>query len=396
MKNSTYLKWLRRWIDGSLTAREEQQLEQAAREDDFLRDALEGLQSRPEEAHEVRLSRLRKKIQTPEKERPKGLIIPLALRRIAATALLVLALGTIWWLNRPIAEQVSMTDPTDTESLVATETESIPEEEIQESLPEPPPTTTPQIAQNSQVPATTSTPEPNTPTRTPQNYSFDEADIELSEEVSPPAIVDVPAERLLPRTSPTIPQAAEEFPVESIQGRIVDPTGQPVAGAIILDQKGEQAAISDAAGNFKLEPRYRFDSALAVRHFNYADTTLEISSPPAEQVVLKMRREAARLAKTSRRETNRLQPLPVNGFDYFRRDSKAYQAFFAERKVAAYPTTVAFTVYPLGRIGAFEVLSSVSDAQANRVVEYLQQGPKWVLPKGLDSLRTQITIPIQE
>jgi hypothetical protein len=396
MKSSAYLKWLKKWIDGSLTAREEQQLEQAARKDGFLRDALEGLRSQPGEEHELRLSRLRKKIQPSEKERPKGMIIPLALRRIAATALLVLALGSIWWLNRPATEQVSMTDPAEIERPVETEAEAIPKEEIQEAPPKPPTIETPQIAEKKQAPSTTSTPEPSTPTQTPQNYHFEEATIEQTEEAPPPAVADRPPRQVLPRTSPTIPQAEEAFPLESIRVRIIDPTGQPVAGAIILNQRGEQAAISDAAGNFKREPQYRLNNALSVRHSNYADTTLEISSPPAEQVVLTMRREAATMAKRSRREVDRQQPLPVGGFDYFRRDSEAYQAFFAGRQVAAYPTTVAFTVYPLGRIGDFEVLSTVSDAQANRVVAYLQQGPKWVLPGGLDSLRTQITIPVQE
>lgn len=323
MKSSAYLKWLKQWIDGSMTAREEQQLEQAARDDAFLHDALEGLRSAPEEEHTIRLSRLRKKIR--QSERREGRIISLAIRRIAAVVLLVLSLSSIWWLNRPVSrEEISMQEQ-NSPALIDTAN----------SPPEP-------LSEESGTEAVL--PEPTEPV--PDNYSLDE---------SPPQIV-------LPRISPTLPQASEALPIESLSNRGVDIPEQPLPGVVELKQSEEQEAIGDIAGNFKMARSQLLSDSIKIRRR---------VAPP--------------------------QPLPLGGFSYFRSDSPAYQAFFAGRQAAIDPTTVAFTVYPLGEIGAIEVLNSTNDGQANQVVEYLKNGPKWVLPEGItDSLRTQITIPIQE
>lgn len=382
MKSSAYRKWLKQWIDGSLTARDEQQLEQAAREDAFLGDALEGLQSAPEEDHSERLARLGKKIRQPEAKQRRGLIIPLALRRIAATLLLVLGLGTIWWLNRtPNHQEISMDhrpELTQTEAAGEPEAET-GQEEITEALPESP----------AQEP-------PPAPEPTPRNDESDEvlAEEEIAEE-APPAITAAPR-MVQPRTSPALPQASEDLPLESLRGQIIDTEGRPVAGAVILNQSGEQEAISDAAGNFQLSRLTSApDSAYAVQHFNYQDTSLRLKNSPAEPVVVALQSKATYKIKSARERAKARQPLPVGGFDYFRSDSDAYRSFITDRRIKRNPITIAFTVYPLGEIGNFEVLSLAPDSQIEQVSEFLQNGPEWILPSGLDSLRTQITIPVQ-
>ncbi|HKK77295.1 MAG TPA: carboxypeptidase-like regulatory domain-containing protein [Saprospiraceae bacterium] len=392
MKSSAYLKWLKQWIDGSLTARDEQQLEQATREDAFLRDALEGLQSAPEEDHEKRLARLRKKIQQPEAKQRRGRIIPLALRRIAATLLLVIGLGTIWWLNQtPDNQGISMEEvrpPTQTEAAAEPEAET-GQQELTEALPEPP-TEEPAAVEEKSAP-------PPAPEPTTRDYELDEVltDEGIAEE-APPAITAAPR-MVQPRTSPALPQASEAFPLESLQGQIIDMEGRPVAGAVILNQSGEQEAISDAAGNFKLSALASApDSTYTVQHFNYQDTSLRLKDSPAEPLVVAMQRESPSQLRKTYKRSKVSQPVPVGGFDYFRSDNQAYRAFFTNSRLKRNPITIAFTVYPFGEIGNFEVLSLASDTQIEQVSEFLQNGPQWILPSGVDSLRTQITIPVQE
>jgi len=84
---------LQRWISGEITAREEQELQAAAAQDVFLREALQGYRSLPSADHAARIANLRQKL-TGQKKKNVFLRLP----RWSRVAAAVLVVATAWWL----------------------------------------------------------------------------------------------------------------------------------------------------------------------------------------------------------------------------------------------------------------------------------------------------------
>lgn len=80
---------LRRWLRGETRRAEEQQLEQAAGNDPFLADALEGYRQFAEGDHEATLNRLRGRLKDRGKDRRGGFL----LWRVAAAIVFVIIAG---------------------------------------------------------------------------------------------------------------------------------------------------------------------------------------------------------------------------------------------------------------------------------------------------------------
>ncbi|MEL6973640.1 MAG: hypothetical protein AAFO02_26045, partial [Bacteroidota bacterium] len=89
---------LRRWISGEITASEERELRQAARDDALLNDALSGYEQQAEADHAASIGRLRSKIAGQRKAKARTLPI----WRVAAAVLVIGALGM--WMFLPVAE----------------------------------------------------------------------------------------------------------------------------------------------------------------------------------------------------------------------------------------------------------------------------------------------------
>lgn len=79
------LDLLKRWLDGSVNAQDEQALERAASKDAFLGDALEGYRSMPEADHEAKIASLKDKLRTKGKQRRAGM----TWWRVAAAAAMI-------------------------------------------------------------------------------------------------------------------------------------------------------------------------------------------------------------------------------------------------------------------------------------------------------------------
>ena len=96
---------LRKWITGDYRSADERSLKQAAADDPFLADALEGYQNMPDSNHAEHLTRLQKRIRHSGNSKAK----PLNWRNLAAAAAVLSALTVgIWYLNTQFQQAKEM------------------------------------------------------------------------------------------------------------------------------------------------------------------------------------------------------------------------------------------------------------------------------------------------
>lgn len=139
-------QFLKRWISGDINAADEQRLDNAAKEDQFLGEALNGLRSSVAADHANNIARLRKQLKLGEKK--KGLVYMPMLRIAAAVALFIVAGWFVWTgpqltssgdlamskTTEPVAETaISM----DAEVILQTETEEVASNPINGLGPKP-------------------------------------------------------------------------------------------------------------------------------------------------------------------------------------------------------------------------------------------------------------------
>lgn len=408
-QNRSFQNGLRKWINGNIRAKEEAQLDKISQEDDFARDALEGLRSFSETDHNQHLTGLRKQLQ---KKNKSAVILPLMVRRIAAAILFLAVVGTTWWLNQPnnssslTMDQLSTPEqearpPATEDAQIAEEETAAPELNTEKEtgpLPEP----------KTKIPERKAAPSPSIAPPVNTDHTILEEEVAAVEEIladeAPPAIVhqeDIAAFRSKSqaKSSPQeavtsiLPQAYEDLPIQTINGRVLDPAGQPVAGALIRDLSNQQETRSDFAGNFSIPQQLASKAAgVQVSHFNYADTTIQVKMDQALEINLKNRSSAT--------VNDTQQPYPAGGFSYFQEQpdksakKRASQTNRSAALEAPIGTTIRFTVYADGSIGNFQVVDSPDKKSERNALKQLKQGPKWILPAGLDSLDTQITLPM--
>lgn len=92
---------LKKWINGSGTWSEEQQLRQAAEKDHFLAEAMEGYDAFPITDHAAKIEQLKGRFRKPAKSE-KGLVISFS--RVAAAAAIIGVIGTFFWVQREIEQ----------------------------------------------------------------------------------------------------------------------------------------------------------------------------------------------------------------------------------------------------------------------------------------------------
>ncbi|MEM6378531.1 MAG: carboxypeptidase-like regulatory domain-containing protein, partial [Bacteroidota bacterium] len=336
-QNRSIQDGLRKWINGNIRAKEEAQLDQLSREDDFARDAMEGFRSFADADHSQNLDRLRKQLQQKEKS---AVIIPIMLRRIAAAVLFLVVVGISWWLNRPnqtgnltmdqateskteeIAADPATLEEKVTEEVVA----ALDEEEVQAEIIPAPKASTVQPK-----PAAPQQPEPaQVPDRTSELAVIEEVEAEIdvtADEIPPPVtapqreIVEYraksqPAAGAADQVTQRLPQNYSDLPVQMITGKVLDAEGQPVAGALIRDLANQQETRTDFAGNFSIQQALTGKAVdFQISHFNYADTTLELDIGQGLEINLQNKIKALSNTNSVR------QPYPMGGFGYFQDES---------------------------------------------------------------------------
>lgn len=159
---------LRKWLKGEVGIKEERQLEELAKEDSFLADALEGYRSMPEKNHLKATTKLKAKLRNRRQKRKRAAGF---YRIAAAIAFLIIASAGFWFLNRPsptadnIAqiEQLEAEESPSTDEKVMKQKESglLKQEEENSIVPTEPAASIRSEAKERQVKPTTESPIPS-------------------------------------------------------------------------------------------------------------------------------------------------------------------------------------------------------------------------------------------
>lgn len=135
---------LKNWISGDIRATQEQQLDQAAEQDAFVKEALAGMRATPEHDHQKSIEQLRAKLGAQNRKTTGVFRMPIV--RVAAAVLLLIS-ATWLVLQNPLADhkEMAMTqaaepqadDQKKAEPLVEAEAAELKQEEMTESEEEP-------------------------------------------------------------------------------------------------------------------------------------------------------------------------------------------------------------------------------------------------------------------
>jgi len=94
---------LKKWINGSVTWSAEKQLRQAAENDHFLAEAMEGYDAFPVADHGAKIEVLKQRFRKPEKKEKRGVFM---LSKVAAAAVIIGVTGTLFWLSNSLRDPV--------------------------------------------------------------------------------------------------------------------------------------------------------------------------------------------------------------------------------------------------------------------------------------------------
>lgn len=93
---------LQKWLSGDITRQQERQLEEKAKSDPFLADAMEGIRAFPEQDYEAKMADLNHQLKK-RYQKKESKIIPFYFSRVAAMlAFAIVAGGMFWFLNQNI------------------------------------------------------------------------------------------------------------------------------------------------------------------------------------------------------------------------------------------------------------------------------------------------------
>ncbi|MEO0340365.1 MAG: hypothetical protein AAF242_14290 [Bacteroidota bacterium] len=404
---------LRKWILGTIGAKEEAELDQHSKDEPFLADAMEGYRSTPTHDHQQTLDRLRNRLHH-KTEAKKNRIIPLPIRSIAAIGLLLLGLTLIWrWSlystnNDTLATLPEAINTEDSrqdnapEKAIAESTNPAPAKEVEPSL---------DIVEESLPP------QPPTERTTPTPLPMPEEDVSIADEIpefTPPAIIDEEiAEEVTLDKKEAQPveyldaaseaQAIESQPVPdaAVQNMVRQMQKSRVA---TFDEEGENAFIELGVSYFEIAQDQN-DSLFALAHFDtYTDTVLSYYADDNFYIDFRPNSDGTKNQYISRN----LDPTkPNNDKEYgvlkdyfgFRNKDKDQAEFnrsgrnFVEPPIFA--PTIAYSIWPDGQPRPTEIVKTATATYDRLAIKMVQNGPKWVLPKGLDSLKTRIIIPLE-
>lgn len=307
-KDPTFIRSLKGWLSGNAGLKEERELQQLAQDDPFLADALGGYQDTPEENHELRLQRIRKRL-TARPARSKG--FPIWLRVAAGGALLIAALFTLRWVNDTGTDRIGQQSPAAIEEIqkedapaASMQEAEVATEQTEERTTAVPPSpaaadaeievveSKPQIARE----ATPSRPKPviseerkDDPKIASQDQpaaglALQEETIEATPKVQEPSAAEKQAPTQSSRSALAIkkekPVRSEDFsdrgekeaeeealsdnyspppspsgirpPERNISGIVTDPNGQPLIGVAVKIPGTQQGTLTDRNGKYQL------------------------------------------------------------------------------------------------------------------------------------------------
>lgn len=402
---------LRKWILGAIGAKEEIHLDRLSHDDPFLADAMEGYRSAPTHDHQQALSRLQNKVRQQTEEKSKR-IFPLPIRSIAAIGLLLLGMTAIWrWSlyqtsNETLAtlpQEISEIRPTDEQAIAEStspdlDTEADPSPtNLEESLPPPP---VPEPATKRNAPSTQAAPAaPPAPPLVEEDIGMIEA--EITEEIAFDTKAAQPVEYL------NRSKEAKAIPAQPA-------TDAAFEEAISAMKKTKFNSLEDESENPFIELGVSYfeiaqdqnDSLFALAHFEtHTDTVLSYYTDNNFYIDFRPNSDGTKNQYLSR-NLDQTKPNTKEEYDVlkdyfgFRNKEKDQAEFFRSGRNVVEPPifapTIAYSIWPDGQPQALEVVKTATPTYDRMAINMVQKGPKWVLPKGLDSLQTRIIIPLEQ
>ncbi len=361
------MELLKKWLDGSINWKEEKRLRTEARKDNFLADALDGLDALPDADHTHNTKVLEQRLQEHISKKKKRKNFPV--RAIAAAAILLLSIG-IWWNMQnnfkpaPIAERQTKSVSPTASPLIENK---IKEDKEEVSIPNTVAAITDKITDDKKA-------LPKEFKTTPSEKPIAESNKEL-----------VVAQKELPKSNTIQSYDLQEEVLSSTNSpeKVEIPTE---ASSMVMEVASsevysitEQEDQEDAAGIAIVEEVIAASPAPVVMSEEPIDLTsapisMDVSSAIAEQDM-----PVARAMTRRANNTPTTKVFPVGGMEDFRTYLKANKRY---PDIANVEGTV-FLVFSLdqdGTVKDIEVTKSLHPAFDKEAIRLLKEGPKWISP----------------
>jgi len=417
-KRSDLLALFRAWLRGDARRSDEARLDERARTDEFLSDALSGYRDHPEHDHIAATERLRERLH--QRTRPQRRMIPIWTRYAAGITLLIVAAGLFYWVNQAPQQNLAQDRPDESQTLsVDTPREEkmtdddlpapgiadeVTEGEEEATSPAEPPASPKQESTPPPPPPPIAPPEENTISELDEVAEEEvtmESEEELREEITRNSrglaarkkeqagrIEVIPQEQVqrmedLPPPAPAdySARAMIRIPMDSVRSfRFVDPSGQPVEGAQ-LQIRSTQETLGQSNQQGFVQTAYQ-ETPLQVQRQGYVPINIPPRTDTSALVVLYPVQSAVLKDTRSRLQPDTLsvpmEAYPAVGIDSLTRYVQQRMPY-PRRLLQVY-----FTVDVEGQLSNPEPADNFS----LRLFRILQEGPVWVVPVGVDTVRT--------
>ena len=333
---------LKKWLLGEADHIAEQQLDQMAKKDSFLADALEGYRSVPEGDHARSVAELKARIRSKKERRPVGF----SWTKVAAAAGLVGAIGLFFWLQQTPPQDGPIVQNTPSEEiqappvLKANDDENNQINKLESSVQDQS-----TVNDNNVVENTDFRPEPKTFQSAPVDPSnieigvMEEADLDIAEDqiamadeledriepvlertnsgaesssANKPATASTPAKDVTIFSIPPAPAELSEEEAEilgaddditnrsdyasserveaevlnKVSGLVVDiQSGEPVIGANVYIKDSEIGTVTGTDGTFTLESPKELPWEVVTNYIGHSNEVLTIDDAEQQMVV---------------------------------------------------------------------------------------------------------------
>lgn len=416
---------LQKWIDGSITYAEEQELERLAQADPFLADAWAGLRQMPASDHAAHIVGLKGHLRKRTEEKRRGLVFYLP--RIAAAAAVMM--GLFFGLRYFVWNEKNVPDVAMTQEQVES-TPKLPDTPISEdAIPPRLPKVTPELPASipklakpqktpPQLPAIARVePEVMEEKERERGLPLNNYDAEIlmredpktqiaSAPPPPPSPPPMPEKKLdttrdFARSGAVRSQDANDInrlqatisSPRTIIGTITDEQGLPLIGASVLVKGTSQGTVTDIDGNFQLAVPLGH-KALIINYTGFLNKEIELGQSDSiavqvnagqmaldEVVVTGFSQQKARHRAAREQEKLDKLPEPRKGFEKLERYiSKNLQYPDAAKAQGIEGVVeVEFLVLPDGTLSNFVIQKSLGYGCDAEAIRLLREGPKWRL-----------------
>ncbi len=399
-KNSIF----QRWLDGRMTWREQERLEQDLRKSDdpFLKDAWEGYQSRPSGKHEDKLDEIRQRLEekagagvSGQSRRLFPIWLPQAVA--ASTVLLIAVLAVQRYLGPEKDANLAQTDLPITEEKAqpSGEAENAPIALLDEKITETP-------TRINEKAKTATPPKQAGKGKAPQAdaAAAEESEIAalMNEEenfdgtksgAAPAPPLEESASKPVPKspaitsdqqtkdlkTRNTAPNMSRKS-VNFLGGNIRDEEGKPLVG-IPIEAQPQRFSFTNNEGDFELPPNAPEQVTIAPAGF--ASQTLNINEP-SEQVVLQREVNAKKRSfEKSDRSSGTGVPRPVGGFEALSKHIKENleMPWAAKQSSVSGDVVLEFRFKPDGTPTQVSVIRGIGFGCDQEAIHLIESGPLW-------------------